>query len=312
MNHLIVYAHPNTNSFSNAVANAVKQFSIEQEYKTELRDLYSIGFDPVLKLPELQDIQSGNIPEDIKKEQNYIEWADIITFIYPLWWTGMPAMLKGYIDRVFSYGMAYSGGKNGKKGLLKDKKVFIFTPMGTAEDDYNSNGMLDALKQTCDTGIFTFCGMKVEQHIFLGEVSTTEEETRKQYLQSVVELLSKTLNCGVNQGNNDKSNKSNGNEVNNKNKESKGEVKSSSNNKESNKENSSQGNDGKGSQNNNQGSNSKDKQNNNQASNNANGQNNSEGSNNKNNENIKQESNNNSQVNSKNNKSNNSGNSGSS
>lgn len=235
MNHLIIYTHPNINSFSCAIVDAVKEFSMQQKYKTEIRDLYSIGFDPVLKLTDLSDIHEGKVPEDIKREQSYIEWADIVTFIYPIWWTGMPAILKGYIDRVFSYGIAYKQGKNGSEGLLKDKKVFIFSPMGTSNETYNKNGMTDAMKRVSEVGIFNFCGMKVEQHAFFGDVPNVEEKVRKQYLQVVSEIFLRSLksdkdskdssqgnqgkDCQSNKENNDKNNGSNNSNSNNKNKD---------------------------------------------------------------------------------------------
>lgn len=221
MNHLIIYAHPNTNSFTKAITDSVKDFSMKQEYKTEVRDLYSIGFDPVLNSSDLLGIQSSKVPEDIKREQSYIEWANIITFVYPIWWTGMPAILKGYIDRVFSYSMVYKHENNGSEGLLKDKKVFIFSPMGTSNENYNKNGITDAIKQVSDTGIFNFCGMKVEQHAFFGEVPTVEEEIRKQYLQVVSEIFSRSLKPSKNSKDNSQSNENkdsqNDNESNNNN-----------------------------------------------------------------------------------------------
>lgn len=281
MNHLIIYAHPSTNSFSNAIANAVKQFSIEQQYKTELRDLYSIGFDPLLKASELEGIRSDKIPEDVKREQNYIEWADIITFIYPLWWTGMPAILKGYIDRVFFYGMAYTDGKNRIKGLLKDKQVYIFTPMGTAENVYSNNGMIDALKQTCDTGIFSFCGMKVKQHIFIGEVPTVKDETRTQYLDCIIQLLSKTLGSNDNKENS----KEGKNQCSDTNSEDNNRGKDNSNNLCSNQNNSQHGN-GSRNQKNNGGKDNNNlcnNQNNNQHGNGSRRQGNNEGKDNKSN-----------------------------
>lgn len=191
MNHLIVYAHPSSDSFSNKIMNAVKEFSIEKEYKTEIRDLYSIGFNPVLKTSDLKRTYSGETPDEIKREQNYIEWADLITFIYPVWWTGMPAILKGYIDRVFSYGIAYKQGSQGVEGLLKGKMVFLFSPMGTSNEDYGKSGMLDSMKQTCDEGIFKFCGMKVIKHVFFGSVSNLQDEMTNEYLKAIPLVISK-------------------------------------------------------------------------------------------------------------------------
>ncbi|MEJ1715164.1 NAD(P)H-dependent oxidoreductase, partial [Escherichia coli] len=72
-------------------------------HEVEVRDLYEMQFQPTLGRSEM----IGGIGEDVVVEQEYLKWADVITFIYPIWWTGLPAIMKGYIDRVFSYGFAY-------------------------------------------------------------------------------------------------------------------------------------------------------------------------------------------------------------
>lgn len=193
MNHLIVYAHPSSDSFSSKILAVAKEFSVEKEYKTEVRDLYSIGFDPLLKNSDLKRMQDGETPDEIKREQNYIQWADLITFIYPIWWTGMPAILKGYVDRVFSYGIANKKSSGGAQGLFKGKMVFLFTPMGTSNEDYTKIGMLDAMKQTSDEGIFQFSGMKVIKHVFFGSASNLEQDMMKEYLKAIPIVMSKGL-----------------------------------------------------------------------------------------------------------------------
>lgn len=239
MNHLIVYAHPSSDSFSNKIMNVAKEFSSEKEYKTEVRDLYAIGFDPILKISDIKGIRSNRIPEDIEREKNYIEWADVITFIYPIWWTGMPAILKGYIDKVFLYGMTYKKGNSGSGGLLKGKMVFLFSPMGTSNETYGKSGMLDSMKQTCDESIFKFCGMKVFKHVFFGEASSINKEMEKEYLKAIPLVFSKGFSS--NKCNENEKNKQTKNDESNK--EEKG-TKENKNNNEQNKDSSEENNNG--------------------------------------------------------------------
>lgn len=185
MNHLIIYTHPNPASFNNAIKDRIENISKQKGHNTRIRDLYAIGFDPQLKASDFEAFQHGNIPADIQEEQNHIAWADVITFVYPIWWTGLPATLKGYIDRVFSYGFAYEYGEEGPVGLLTGKKVFIVNTTGTPNDMYAENGMHGALRSTSDTGIFDFCGMKVLEHLFYGFIPFTDEGDRKEYLEDV-------------------------------------------------------------------------------------------------------------------------------
>lgn len=254
MNHLIVYAHPSSDSFSNKILTVAKEFSVEKEYKTEVRDLYSIGFDPLLKNSDLKKINGGETPDEIKREQNYIQWADLITFIYPVWWTGMPAILKGYIDRVFSYGIAYKQGSEGVEGLLKEKAVFLFSPMGTSNEEYDKTGMLDSMKQTCDEGIFEFCGMKVIKHVFFGSASNLDSEMKNEYLKAIPLLMSKSLssnnskeenkeNKDQNKNGEEKSNKEEHNKDNKENKNSKDNKESKESDKDKTDNNKSKSND---------------------------------------------------------------------
>lgn len=84
-----------------------------------VRDLYAINFQPVISSSEV----IGGIGEDVVREQEFLQWAEVITLIYPIWWTGMPAIMKGYIDRVFSYGFAYKYVNGVQMGLLKERKL---------------------------------------------------------------------------------------------------------------------------------------------------------------------------------------------
>lgn len=185
MNHLIVYCHPNPKSFSHAILEAAVTASKDKGHETLVRDLYSIGFDPILKGSDFVGFQSGKAPADIAEEQKHVAWADLITFVYPLWWTGLPALLKGYIDRVYSNGFAYSYGETGPVGLLKGKKAVLFTTMGTPNTYYEQSGMLPAMHLTADTGIMTFCGIDTLQHTFFGGVPMSDDSTRKGMLGQV-------------------------------------------------------------------------------------------------------------------------------
>lgn len=186
MKHLILYAHPNPNSFNHAILETTVKTLESKGQEVKVRDLYALDFNAILKGSDFEGFQSGNTPQDIKKEQEYISKADVITFIYPVWWTGLPAILKGYVDRVFSYGFAYQYGEDGNViGLLKGKKGLIINTHGTPKEIYDANGMTDALKKTSDTGIFEFCGVEVTDHLLFGSVPVVDDETRKNMLSQI-------------------------------------------------------------------------------------------------------------------------------
>lgn len=185
MKHLVIFAHPYEKSFINGIVKTIKESTIEVGSEIEVRDLYKLQFDPILKASDLLNLQTGEFAEDIKEEQKYIEWADLITFVYPIWWAGLPAMLKGYVDRVFCNGFAFGNSKNGPVGLLREKKAMLFSTTGIPSDIYNEIGMHQSMKQTSDEAIFNFCGMEVLSHTFLGGVPTSTKEEREKYLSEI-------------------------------------------------------------------------------------------------------------------------------
>lgn len=191
MRHLIIYTHPNPASYNNAILKIVTELLQKNGHKVMVRDLYAIGFDPVLKAKDFISFAKGVMPEDIGAEQSHIGWADIITFIFPIWWFGMPANLKGYIDRVFAKGFAYDFVDNEVKGLLTGKKVIVLNTTGGKEQDYNRYGFNDGVHTTIDNGTFGLCGMEVIYHKFFYAVPSVEPDVRKRMLEEFrQELLS--------------------------------------------------------------------------------------------------------------------------
>ncbi|MGC9120309.1 MAG: NAD(P)H-dependent oxidoreductase [Sulfurihydrogenibium sp.] len=188
MDYLIVYAHPNPASFNAAIKNTVEE-TIKQKGKTfETVDLYKINFDPVLKPADFEAIMSGKVLDDVKQQQELITKAETLVFIHPIWWYSMPAILKGYIDRVFSYGFAYKEEGNEIKPLLTDKKVIIINTLGEPKELFEQTGMAESLRKTIG-GIFEFCGMSVIHHKLFYAVPYVSDEERKSMLEEVKTLF---------------------------------------------------------------------------------------------------------------------------
>lgn len=193
MKQLIIYAHPNPKSFNNAVKETLLEVGKENEIITVVRDLYSMNFDPVLKPSDIMCIKKKQCPVDINEEHKHIEWADVLIFVFPLWWNSFPAILKGYIDRIFSYGFAYSYDKHGSHGLLTDKKVIIITTLGETDEVYRVSGLYEAVKITQDLGLFEFCGMEVLLHHFFPAVPHVNRDTRLIYLEELKHVYKEVL-----------------------------------------------------------------------------------------------------------------------
>lgn len=175
MKHLIVYAHPNPESLNHHFKNLIVKTLTAQKHEIEVRDLNQIQFDPILSLADMNGQRMGRVSEAVKQEQLWINWADQITFIYPIWWTGMPAILKGYIDRVFSYGFAYRYDAGVQKGLLIGKKTVIINTQGKSAKVYQEMGMDKALILTSDHGIYAYCGLTILEHLFFDGADRVDE-----------------------------------------------------------------------------------------------------------------------------------------
>ncbi|WP_106914838.1 NAD(P)H-dependent oxidoreductase [Chryseobacterium aurantiacum] len=190
MRHLIIYAHPNENSLNHSLLDIVVENLKLQNHEIIIRDLYNIGFDPVLSLDDIKKQHMGKVNDDIQLEQEYISWAEQVTFIYPIWWTGLPAIMKGYIDRVFSYGFAYRYDLGIQKGLLKGKKTIIINTHGKSHEEYERTGMDKALTLTSDNGIFIYSGLEIIKHLFLDKADKATHEDFKNWKDQIKNVYS--------------------------------------------------------------------------------------------------------------------------
>ncbi|QWT85630.1 NAD(P)H-dependent oxidoreductase [Chryseobacterium sp. PCH239] len=193
MRHLIIYAHPNENSLNHHLLNTVIETLQYHNEEIIVRDLYDIGFNPVLSLNDVQGQRMGKLSDDVKTEQDHISWAEQITFIYPIWWTGLPAMMKGYIDRVFSYGFAYRYDQGIQKGLLKGKKTVIINTHGKSHEEYEKTGMDKALTLTSDNGIFIYSGLEIIRHFFFDKADKASPENLEIWKGQIKNLYSKNV-----------------------------------------------------------------------------------------------------------------------
>ena len=191
MKHLVVYCHPNPASFSHAILTTLVATLEAQGHEVVVHDLYARGFDPVLSGADFAALQAGDLPADIRAEQAAVRDADVIDLVFPTWWAGLPARLKGWIDRVFLYGFAYAVTEQGIAGLLGGKQVRIFQTVGHPEAAYadTGNGMASAMRKTIDTGIFQFCGLTVVGHHYLWAVPYVDDAARKAYLAEIEAIL---------------------------------------------------------------------------------------------------------------------------
>ena len=194
MNHLIIFAHPNAqNSFGHALVEQVSQISQRLGVEVRLRDLYTMNFDPILSFEELQEANQGIIPPDVKQEHDFILQADLITLVYPLWWMGFPAILKGYLDRVLSHGFAYKTENGESQGLLQNKKMQQFITLGSNVEKYQRLGVDKSLDHCLINGLFNYCGIQQVDYQLFGDIHLIDQAARQAMLCEAAEKTYKNL-----------------------------------------------------------------------------------------------------------------------
>ncbi|HWP96026.1 MAG TPA: NAD(P)H-dependent oxidoreductase [Syntrophomonadaceae bacterium] len=189
MKVVVIYAHPNPMSFNAAIAAVVKEELGKKGAEVRFKDLYAMNWNPVLCAGDFEAYHKGTIPEDIKKEQTDISWADAVIMICPVWWYSVPAMLKGYIDRVFSVGFAYEYTQTGPRGRLTGKSGLIITTSGADERAAQQTGMVNLIEKSFVNAVFSFSGFADYRYKNFFAVPTVSDEERKAMLTELRQLI---------------------------------------------------------------------------------------------------------------------------
>jgi putative NADPH-quinone reductase len=191
----IILAHPNKGSFNHAIAQAAATTLRDNGHAVLLHDLYAEGFDPILAGEEIP--KNASLAPAIEAHCREIRSAHGIIIVHPNWWGQPPAILKGWIDRVFRQGVAYEFGTNDKGegvpvGLLSARTAVIFHTANTPADREREifGDPLDGLWTRC---IFQFCGVKdVRRRLYTPVIISTPEQ-RAAWLQDVRETVARAF-----------------------------------------------------------------------------------------------------------------------
>ena len=101
MKTLIIYTYPSPTGFNTAILKEV-QSNLSKKHEVKTLDLYAENFDPILRFDQEHRRRDLHKDPEMAKYRDLITWADHLIFIFPIWWSGMPAILKSFIDRVFA------------------------------------------------------------------------------------------------------------------------------------------------------------------------------------------------------------------
>jgi NAD(P)H dehydrogenase (quinone) len=186
MKHAVIVAHPDAHSLTRSIAGAYETSVRALGQQLVVRDLYSMGFDPCLKAREIPRSADLWFAADVVAERRLLADVDVFCLVYPLWFNAPPAILKGYVDRVFSMGFGYEPGRGGTEPLLDGKKLISFSLSGAPEHWVRDTGALQALMTLFDRHLCAMCGLQLVDHVHTGGiVDNMTQEAVDEVLASV-------------------------------------------------------------------------------------------------------------------------------
>jgi len=180
MKLLIVHAHNEPQSFVTSMKDITVEHFEKLGWEVQVSDLYAMGFNPVASaadfgqrqnpeyltyaLEQRQGWNSKTLAPDIVAEVEKVQWADLIIFSFPVYWYSMPAIMKGWVDRVFISGVCYGGTRIYDRGGLKGKRAMLATSLGGQPHMFGPgavHGELETLLKPIHQGMLGYVGLTV-------------------------------------------------------------------------------------------------------------------------------------------------------
>ncbi|XP_044283688.1 NAD(P)H dehydrogenase [quinone] 1 [Varanus komodoensis] len=202
-NALIVLAHPERASFNHAMKAAAAEALQKAGWVVAVSDLYAMKFNPVLSRQDItgspKDSQNfnysaeaglawkeGRLSSDIVEEQDKLKAADLVIFQFPIQWCGLPAILKGWFDRILTGGFAYSYSAMHDQGPFQKKKAVLSFTTGGTGSMYTPEGIqgdINIILWPIQSGTLHFCGFQVLEPQIAFSVAHTPADVRSQILE---------------------------------------------------------------------------------------------------------------------------------
>lgn len=155
--------------------------------------MYQLSFNPILTTQELYGFYEQQYPDDVSIEQEHIRQADILYFVFPTWWYSVPAILKGYFDRVLATGFAFRYSKAGPIGLLTGKKAFVFQTAADPDEALQARHLDSAMRAAISVGILRYCGLDVIEHKIMPSIHHASDALRREYLSEISRSVARAI-----------------------------------------------------------------------------------------------------------------------
>jgi NAD(P)H dehydrogenase (quinone) len=136
MRALVVYAHPDPTSYARAVLGRARRGLERAGHDVRVTDLYADGFDGAMTAEERQAHRVPGVAPELERYADDLRWAELLVLVYPTWWSGFPAILKGWVDRVWVAGVAWElpdGGNRIRPQLRNIRRIIAITGHGSSK-----------------------------------------------------------------------------------------------------------------------------------------------------------------------------------
>ena len=197
MNYLFVRSHPYDGSWNVAAIKAMEEECKRKGYEVRETDLIADGFDPVMRVEDIDAWRRHTYADPmVKGYQEDVAWADVLVFVFPIWWGTMPAILKGYIDKVFLNEFAFVPSADGSmNGLLTDKKAIVVCTMQYPYEAWKKDGRFrDPVDSLVINLLCGDCGIECIGYKTFHQMSTTVKEhsgreITAKYIEECVQMI---------------------------------------------------------------------------------------------------------------------------
>jgi len=210
MKVFIVHAHHEPKNFNGALTEAAVAALTDAGHEVRVSDLYAMDFDPVSdrrnfttvgeadylkqQVEESHASKNDGFAADIEAELEKLDWCDVLIFQFPIWWFGLPAILKGWVDRVFAMERIYGGGRWFDDGYFKGRRAMLSLTTGGGPGAFSENGIvgdIHAHLHPINYGILRFVGFDVlPPFIAWGPARASDERRRANIEEYVARVLS--------------------------------------------------------------------------------------------------------------------------
>ncbi|MBM3572299.1 MAG: NAD(P)H-dependent oxidoreductase [Alphaproteobacteria bacterium] len=208
MKFLIVHAHPEPASFCAAMCCGAAEALRADGHEVEISDLYAQRFDPVgdrrdftsvkdsgffkYQAEQLHAVAHDGFAADVAAEQRKLLWSDFVIFQFPLWWFSVPAIMKGWFDRVLAMGFAYGGGRWFENGPLAPRRALIAMTAGAPRERYlegNIFGGIERVLYPLEVGVLNLAGLAAHEPFIAWAATRIGHEARQDYLKAYIKRL---------------------------------------------------------------------------------------------------------------------------